>query len=96
MTPKRIFKWPEEGLIVELDAPEVIIRRLSPRQQRRADIEWLGIIRRPKGGDIAIGRLKATRSLVEVRGRATTTLRPHIAAAVSSALDEELRGMMRE
>lgn len=93
---KRIVRWLDEDITVELDVPEVIKPQLAPRLQRRRDVEWLGIIRRAKGNSGALGRLRATGTLVEVFGRSISTVRPQIAALVSAALDEEIKAIMQE
>jgi hypothetical protein len=93
---QRIVHWRDDDIEVELDVPEVIGPQLAPRLQRRRDIEWLGIIRRPNGQCGALGRLKATRAFVEVFGRSVSILRPSTAVAVSFKLDNEIRAIVRE
>jgi hypothetical protein len=83
-----------DDITVELNVPEVIGLQLAPRLQRRRDVEWLAIIRDARGKSGGLGRLKATGKLVEVFGRSISTLRPQVAAALSTALDEEIRAIM--
>jgi hypothetical protein len=91
-----IFYWDEEGVSCELELPELVLSQLTPRLQRRRDIEWLGIIRRAKGAPGAVGRLKATGAFVEAFGRSISTMRPSVAAALSAALDHQLKAIMSE
>lgn len=93
---RRIFYWADGDITCEIDLPEIIGPQLTPRLQRRRDIEWLGIIRRAKGTPGAVGRLKATGALVEVFGRSISTMRPSVAAALSAALDDQLKAIMSE
>jgi hypothetical protein len=93
---QRIVHWLDDDATIELDVPEIIGPQLAPRLQRRQDIEWLGIIRRSNGDCGGLGRLRATRMLVEVFGRSTSILRPSIAEALSAALDDELKAIMQQ
>lgn len=47
---------------------------LTPGDQRRTDIEWLGVIRRSSHDAGALGRLRASGKLVQVNASATRTL----------------------
>jgi hypothetical protein len=93
---QRIVHWLDDDTTVELDVPEIIGPQLAPRLQRRRDVEWLGIIRRSNGECGGLGRLRATRMFVEVFGRSISILRPSIAEALSAALDDEIKAIMRE
>lgn len=93
---RRIFYWVDDDITCEIDSPDIIGPQLAPRLQRRLDIEWLGIIRRAKGAPGAVGRLKATGALVEAFGRSISTMRPSVAAALSAALDDQLKVIMFE
>jgi hypothetical protein len=92
---RRIIPRLDEHITVELNVPEVIGLQLAPRLQRRRDVEWLGIIRDARGNSGGLGRLRATGKLVEVFGRSISTLRPQVANALSAALDEEIRVIMK-
>ena len=58
---------------------------LLPGDLRRADIEWLGTVRRGDGQAGALGRVRATGMLVQVNAGATRTLDQRKAEAALAA-----------